>query len=383
VVRAISVRLDAKNRGRRLNGSGSDQEERVEQITTTAEIWRANQFVDLDVGNEDLQAICLNEPSEPECQFLILGEDIGDHRIEHHSNGSVVHAPEDRLATVSALDLGLQRPERPKRADAFWCLAGIRSSGAFSNACPYKSRSCNICSVSSKPTPIALLGDDPINTALLDLRNELVERRNRLADRYEDMPRSDPRREVARHLKAVVSATYLERIFHREHLGQEAWWRAVGLDSIVGHESVQDELDDFGVHIAQGFVMTPFFLFEAGCRRVARTALPSWYSDRRSFGGTANQLVGFANLESTDTTALLELYRLVRNTVHNNARYFSAEGNVSAHWRGRRFDFTVGAPQPFVGWELYIELVRALGELTEAFMTAAPVAALPAMPLDH
>ena len=84
---------------------------------------------------------------------------------------------------------------------------------------------------------------------LESLRNDVVAVRNRLSDKYSDLPPSDPRRMVARHLKAVVSSSYLVARFLDEDLCQKQWWEQK-VNPRPSDQQVKDELDDLATMIA-------------------------------------------------------------------------------------------------------------------------------------
>jgi hypothetical protein len=228
---------------------------------------------------------------------------------------------------------------------------------------------------------IRLAGDDQVNQEILTLRNELVDRRNRLSERYENLPLNDPRRVAARHIKAIASSSYFARLFLREHMTVPNWWRAVGLGALLEDASLQDELDDFAVWIAVGFVVTPFNLFEAAVRRLMRALRPDTSQDARPFAAVFRTLLAAVSIDwADDPIEFLNFYRLIRNTIHNNGRHYGPRGSATSTWRGTVYAFPQGEALDFMDWPLYIELVRTLGSLNEAIMTSPEVAAL--RPMD-
>jgi hypothetical protein len=63
----------------------------------------------------------------------------------------------------------------------------------------------------------------------------------------------------------------------------------------------------------------------------------------------------------TDATQLLDLLRLVRNTIHNNGVYFNPRGgNVTLSWQGQTFELRQGAPVNFVTWEFLLQVSDSL-----------------------
>lgn len=174
--------------------------------------------------------------------------------------------------------------------------------------------------------------------------------------------------------------SYFARLFLREHMGEREWWRQVGLGSFVDHPSIQDEVDDFGVWLAVGFVVSPFNLFEAAIRRVMRAMDPDTNRDGQPIASVFRDCLGRISLAwPEDSMDFLDLYRLIRNTIHNNGRHYGRRGSETRSWRAREYRFPHGEPLEFMAWPLYIELVRTLGSLNEAVMTTPEVALLPAI----
>jgi hypothetical protein len=220
------------------------------------------------------------------------------------------------------------------------------------------------------------------------LRNKAVIARNSLIEVYPNLPKGDPRIVVARHIKAAVSSCYLSVIHLDENLLEESWWRRQGFDNAVQLGLVQDEIDDFVTLVAFSLVVTPFSLFEAGLRRIVRAVDP-----RACGGGTADfktiyewlfrqlrdqawQYVG----RDTNASAFLDLYRNVRNTIHNNGAYYSrAASDESVTWQGKQYDFVHGSKVSFENWDFNILIVDELIDLNREIMKSPLVAVLPAI----
>jgi hypothetical protein len=107
---------------------------------------------------------------------------------------------------------------------------------------------------------------------LQELRDEAVRVRNRLASDYNHLPLIDPRRVVARHIKAVVSATYLNWINLVDDVSDPTWWER---HFTTVPPAAQDEVSDYEVLTTLAFVVYPLSLCEAGARRVVRALDPT------------------------------------------------------------------------------------------------------------
>ncbi|MEC7227284.1 MAG: hypothetical protein VXW00_10475 [Candidatus Latescibacterota bacterium] len=77
--------------------------------------------------------------------------------------------------------------------------------------------------------------------------------------------------------------------------------------------------------------------------------------------------------------ALLDLLRLVRNTIHNNGVYFHPNGNdASITWDGETFEFKQGSPVDFVTWDFMIRVSEALRQLLREVVEDATLKAIAA-----
>jgi hypothetical protein len=218
-------------------------------------------------------------------------------------------------------------------------------------------------------TPEALL------PRIESLRNEAVEARNDLRVLYAGLTNDDPRVVVARHIKAVISSSYLSLIHLHENLQEPLWWHRQGFGAAVQAGTVLDELDDYMVLITANLIIYPFSLFEAGLRRIVRALDPSACSGGAAeFKGIYEWLL--ARLRGTgwkpsEAGDFLDLYRNVRNTLHNNGRYYSRTGaNTAVTWKGTTYEFVHSSVPSFMNWDFDLMLIRELVRLNRDLMKA-------------
>jgi hypothetical protein len=61
---------------------------------------------------------------------------------------------------------------------------------------------------------------------------------------------------------------------------------------------------------------------------------------------------------------LLDLLRLIRNTIHNNGVYFHRSGNnESVDYKGNIYNFNIGKPVDFVTWDFLFEVTDEVVDL--------------------
>lgn len=77
---------------------------------------------------------------------------------------------------------------------------------------------------------------------------------------------------------------------------------------------------------------------------------------------------------------MLELLRLVRNTLHDNGVYFPPdERDYPLQYKGKTYMFRVGKPVDFVSWKFLLGLLSDLNEMLLEVMTSDKVAASPSV----
>jgi hypothetical protein len=218
------------------------------------------------------------------------------------------------------------------------------------------------------------------------LRHEAVQYRNALSSHFSALPPTDPRVGVARHIKASISSAYLASIFLDQHLRVPGWWMAT-FKRQFSQKEVQDDLDDFTTQIASNVIVTTLSLFEAGLRRILRAIDPT------AADGAAGEFINvyttlLKRLEGAgwggnrgEAIELLDLYRTVRNTIHNNGAYYSKKAtDQKLTWQGQPYVFVHGSVPAFTDWSFNIKLVSELIKLNDQIMRAPLVMGLAPIP---
>jgi hypothetical protein len=173
-------------------------------------------------------------------------------------------------------------------------------------------------------------------------------------------------------------------MFLDQHLLDAGWWRDSGLTRPEGQD-FETTVIEFSQFTKSGFLQGVFSDVESTLRVVLRALDPTACD-----GGTAEFQTIYRVLLGTqlqfprqDWEPLLELWRLLRNTVHNNGVHFHRRGtNAQLAYRGLTYNFSHGQPIEFANWAF---LVSAAGDLLDLLITtirAPSVLALPAPIVD-
>lgn len=163
----------------------------------------------------------------------------------------------------------------------------------------------------------------------------------------------------------VLNSVQLAFTFISKHLLHKQWWEAIARKPIPDTDK-QIYANAFENFTKVAFVQGIFLAIESSLRLFLR-ALDSAACN----GGMAEfksiyECLFKSKLSAipTDGIPLLDLLRLVRNTIHNNGVYFHPNGNdASITWSGETFEFKQGAPVDFVTWKFLIRVSDALRQL--------------------
>lgn len=159
------------------------------------------------------------------------------------------------------------------------------------------------------------------------------------------------------------------------------------MGAAVANGNVPDELNDYVVLLTAGLIVYPFSLFEAGLRRIVRAIDPTACSGGATdFKGIYDWL--FARLRQDgwayaggEAVEFLDLYRNIRNTIHNNGKFYSRTAtDAVVTWKGNRHEFIHGAVPPFVEWDFNLRLLCELVRLNRGLMEAPAIGRLPPIP---
>jgi hypothetical protein len=130
-----------------------------------------------------------------------------------------------------------------------------------------------------------------------------------------------------------------------------------------------------------------FSLFESGVRRIVRALNPTACSGGAvEFKSIYEWLFACLrrhgwNYPAGNPSAFLDLYRIFRNTLHNNGAFYPPSGrDQEITWRGTTYHFQYATVPGFYGWEFNLLLLRELVSLNHAIMSSDPIAQLPDVP---
>ena len=165
-------------------------------------------------------------------------------------------------------------------------------------------------------------------------------------------------------LISVLNSVQFAFTFVSKHLLHKQWWDAVARTPISDGDK-QVYADEFANFTKVGLVHAMFSSIESSLRLFLRALDPvACNGGMAEFKSIYDCLFSKLAAAPPDGTQLLDLLRLVRNTIHNNGVYFNPHGgNVTLNWQGQTFEFRQGAPVDFVTWEFLIRVSDSLRTL--------------------
>jgi hypothetical protein len=163
----------------------------------------------------------------------------------------------------------------------------------------------------------------------------------------------------------VLNSVQLAFTFISKHLLHQKWWVAIARKSIP-NEDKQIYVNEFANFTKVAFVQGMFLSIESSLRLFLRALDPAACNGGMAEFKSIYECLFNSKLSAIPTNGipLLDLLRLIRNTIHNNGVYFHPSGNnASAIWKGTTYNFNQGKPVDFVTWEFLIHVSDALRQL--------------------
>jgi hypothetical protein len=202
----------------------------------------------------------------------------------------------------------------------------------------------------------ASLALDPIHDGLEKLRFRAEAEEHRLAtERVWEMGK-DARVAAIGKFFNVVAGAELGMVITGDLL-KDQWWHEHAQDGTSPSQKQKVALE-FQSWIKVGFVTFVNASLESSFRNLLRALEPSVAN-----GATAEwksiytALLKRVSIASGDAEALLDLLRMIRNTIHNNGVYLSPKStDFTANYKNQVFQFVHGKAVSFATWDLLLEL---------------------------
>ena len=245
---------------------------------------------------------------------------------------------------------------------------------------------CNLYNDATPQPPVPYHIDSDLLDHIKSLLSHATKIRNELFLRFQSMGLQDPRINIAGHLLDVSSAAFLNLEHVKDNLRHADWWNSKSFSEAVKAGLVPSLLQNYMAQNTGSLMFFSFSLFESGIRRIVRALDPTACSGGAAEFKSIYEWL-FARLRrqgwsysSEEPSIFLDLFRVFRNTLHNNGAYYSPNGrDQDITWQGKTYSFRYANTPDFYGWEFNIMLLRELVSLNRSMMLHDLIANLPAI----
>lgn len=160
----------------------------------------------------------------------------------------------------------------------------------------------------------------------------------------------------------VCNSTQLAFTFMHFHLTDPQWWKQIG-KSEIPLTDIQIYLSEYDMFTKIGYIQFSFASIESAFRLYVKALDPTACNNGTSeFKSIYSYLLKRLSLQSHEN--ILDILRLIRNTVHNNGVYFHKNGNnETVTYKGIVYNFNIGTPITFVTWDFIFEIIKDVEDL--------------------
>lgn len=170
-------------------------------------------------------------------------------------------------------------------------------------------------------------------------------------------PDTDARLAVFTKCAHVMNTAFIGFILIREELLDPLWWQKH--ISELDNNTINRHIEDFELYIRSGFILNFFTSIESSFRIYCREVSPgSVNNGAGEFKCVYNHLFSKNILNLSNHISLLDLWRLIRNTKHNNGVFYPTnQKDVEIDYNGKKYRFEVGKQLSFLTWEFLLGII--------------------------
>jgi hypothetical protein len=211
------------------------------------------------------------------------------------------------------------------------------------------------------------------------IRDQFVQKKNELKRIYPNVnPDRDARITAYSKLINACNSLQLSLVFMSNYLMKSSWWDSIGKERLTDRDK-KLYIAGFESTLKMGFIQLYFSSVESSFRIYLRNIAPGACSNATAEFKTIYDSLLRSHLSScpTEGVELLDLWRLVRNTIHNNGVYFHKNGqNAKVQWKGAEYFFGYGKAVDFITWEFLMVICESIGELVFAIVNDSVLLAI-------
>jgi len=178
---------------------------------------------------------------------------------------------------------------------------------------------------------------------------------------------SDARITVFNKIINVINTANLGYVFISKYLQKKDWWKENELFSI-NEGTIIKTVEEFEMSIRIALIQNVMYATESSFRIFSRAVQPgACKNGAAEFKSIYSSLLKKTSLQEKEI--LLDLFRNIRNTMHNNGLFFPPNNkNQEIIFQGKEFHFIVGEHCHFVETELVVKLTANIIVLLQEFI---------------
>jgi len=200
---------------------------------------------------------------------------------------------------------------------------------------------------------------------LLRLRRKLIQDKDVIENIYNKLlSDSDARKTVSIKILSTCNSLYLSLAFISNHLLNHSWWKT----SRIEIPDIDKKLYISAYHMFSkiAFIQLLYSSIESSFRLYLKKLAPNACNNGTAEFNSIYKCLFHSYLTAIpkDGIDLLDLFRNIRNTIHNNGVFYNKAGTDSpVIWRGKKYEFVNGKPIDFITMDFIFSVVRAIGVL--------------------
>ncbi len=182
----------------------------------------------------------------------------------------------------------------------------------------------------------------------------------------------DARLTVFNKCSTVLATVSINFVLHERYLIKKDWW--IGSSSIpVSEDNAKTFIQEFDMFNRIGLIHFMFASIESSFRLFLHAIDPNACGGGRAeFKGVYDCL--FSRLKLRKYIDLLDIWRNVRNSLHNNGLFFPANNkNQKVGFSGVEYTFEVGKPLDFINTTVMVDLLPTIVEMLKEVVTSIEV----------
>lgn len=202
---------------------------------------------------------------------------------------------------------------------------------------------------------------EAIGRKIEENQHALVDARVLLSDRF-GWNENDARLTVLNKCSSVLITISLGYVFIHKCLTKENWWKA-NSTLPIDREQMTQAGNEFEMFLRIGLIHNILYAVESSFRIYVRKIDPQACSNGiAEFKSIYEWLLKRANLKKY--FPLLDLWRNIRNTLHNNGLFLPTSGkDADVIFEGNIYKFRVGKPNDFVNTEFIVNLLPNMRDM--------------------